>query len=104
MHDDQTTHEGAMLLAALARNHPEAMRGVSFTLAWDEPQRARLRPTRFDAAMWWLIEHELLERDEEAERLLDNVKGLQEYEYGLAFKITERGRALLRKAGAPGAG
>jgi hypothetical protein len=103
MQEDQTTHDAARLLAALTRNHPEAMRGTPFTLAWDEPQRAGLNKARFDAAMWWLIEHELLERDEETEKLLSNVKGLAEYDYGLAFKITERGRELLRDAGAPGA-
>ena len=99
MQDDQTVQDAALVLAVLVRNHPEAMRGVAFTLAWDEAQQAGLDQDRFDAAMWWLIEYGFVERDEEAENLLGNVAGLTEYDYGLAFRITERGRKPLREAG-----
>jgi hypothetical protein len=99
MQDDPTAKDAALVLAVLARNHPEAMRGIAFTLAWDEAQLAGLNQDRFDAAMWWLIQYGFVERDEEAENLLGNVAGLPEYDYGLAFKITERGRKPLRDAG-----
>ena len=99
MQDDQAALDAATLLASLARNHPEAMQGTAFVLSEDEPRRTGLEQDRFDAAMWWLIEYGFVERDEEAEDLVGNVAGLTEYEYGLAFKITERGRKPLREAG-----
>jgi hypothetical protein len=43
-----------------------------------------------------------VERDEDAEHLLtnvDNVEGLADYDYGRAFRITERGRKILKDAG-----
>jgi hypothetical protein len=98
MQDDPTAQAAAVVLAVLARNHPEAMRGVAFTLVWDEAQQAGLNQDRFDAAMRWLIEYGFVERDERTENLLGNVAGLTEYDYGLAFKITERGRKPLREA------
>ncbi len=88
MQDDQAAQDAATLLASLARNHPEAMRGTAFALSEDEPRQARLNQDRFDNAMRWLIKYGFVEREEEAERLL-----------GLAFKITERGRKPLREAG-----
>ena len=99
MQDDPTAQDAAVVLAVLARNHPKAMRGVALTLAWDEAQQAGLDQDRFDAAMWWLIQYGFVERDEEAENLIGNVTGLTEYDYGLAFRITERGRKPLREAG-----
>ncbi len=99
MQDDPTAQAAAVVLAVLAGNHPEAMRGVAFTLAWDEAPQAGLNQDRFDAAMWWLIEYGFVERDEEAENLLGKVEDPTEYGYGLAFKITERGRKPLREAG-----
>jgi hypothetical protein len=98
MQDDPTAQDAATLLASLARNHSEAMRGTAFVLSEDEPHQARLNQDRFDNAMWWLIEYGFIERDEEAENLLDNVVGLTEYDYGLAFKITDRGLKPLREA------
>jgi hypothetical protein len=99
MQDDQAARDAATLLASLARNHPEAMRGAAFALSEDEPRQARLNQDRFDNAMRWLIKYGFVEREEEAEKLLGNVVGLTEYDYGLAFKITERGRKPLREAG-----
>jgi hypothetical protein len=101
MQDDQAAKDAATLLASLAGNHPEAMRGTAFVLSEDEPHRAGLNQDRFDNAMGWLIEYGFVERDEEAEKaekLLGNVVGLTEYYYGLAFKITGRGRKPLREA------
>jgi hypothetical protein len=99
MQDDQAAQDAAILLASLATNHPEAMRGTAFTLSEDEPRRVELNKERFDNAMWWLIEYGFVERDEETENLLGKVEGLTEYDYGLAFKIPERGRTPLREAG-----
>jgi hypothetical protein len=99
MQDDQAARDAAMLLASLATNHPEAMRGTPFTLSEDEPRRVGLNKDRFDKAMWWLIKYGFVERDEETENLLGNVAGLTEYDYGLAFRIPERGRKPLREAG-----
>jgi hypothetical protein len=99
MQDDQAALDAAMLLASLATNHPEAMRGTAFTLSEDETRRVGLNRDRFDNAMWWLIQYGFVERDEEAENLLGNVEEPTEYDYGLAFKITERGRTPLREAG-----
>ena len=88
MQDDQAARDAATLLASLARNHPEAMRGTPFALSEDEPRRARLNQDRFDNAMRWLIKYGFVERDEVAEKLL-----------GLEFRITERGRKPLRETG-----
>jgi hypothetical protein len=99
MQDDEAAQDAAILLASLATNHPEAMRGAAFTLSEDELRRVGLNKDRFDNAMRWLIKYGFVERDEEAEKLLGNEVGLAEYDYGLAFKITERGRKPLREAG-----
>jgi hypothetical protein len=88
MQDDQAARDAATLLASLARNHLEAMRGTAFGLSEDEPRWARLNQDRFDNAMRWLIKYGFVEREEEAERPL-----------GLEFRITERGRKPLREAG-----
>ncbi len=95
-------------MAAIVANQPTALEGVPFSPGAADAQRAGLEyhpnRARFDAAMRWLIDNELLERDEEAEALLIHVKGLPDYGYGRAFGITERGRALLQQhAGGAGA-
>ena len=99
MQDDEAAQDAALLLASLATNHPEVMRGMAFTLSEDEMRRVGLNKDRFDNAMWWLIQYGFVVRDEEAEKLLGNVERSTEYDYGLAFKITERGRKPLREAG-----
>jgi len=99
MQDDQAAQDAAMLLASLATNHPEAMRGTPFTLSEDEQHRVGLNKDRFDKAMWWLIKYGFVERDEETEKLLGKVEGTTENAYGLAFKIPERGRKPIREAG-----
>ena len=98
MQDDEAAQDAAVLLASLATNHPEAMRGTAITLSEDEPRRVGLNKDRFDNAMWWLIQYGFVER-EEAENLLGKVEDPTEYDYGQAFKITERGRKPLRDAG-----
>jgi hypothetical protein len=100
MQDDQAAQDAAMLLASLATNHPDALRGAAFTLSEDEPRRVGLNKDRFDSAMWWLIQYGFVERDERTEnRLVGKVVGLTEYDYGLAFRIPERGRKPLRETG-----
>jgi hypothetical protein len=93
MQDDRAAQDAAILLASLATNHPEAMRGTAFTLSEDEPHRVGLKKYRFDNAMLWLVQYGFVERNEEAEILRGKVAELTEY------KITERGRKPLREAG-----
>jgi hypothetical protein len=108
MQSDPTAQDAAALMAAIVANQPTALEGAPFTPGAADAQRADLEyhknRARFDAAMWWLIDNEMLERDEGAEALLIHVKGLPDYDYGRAFRITEHGRALLQqRAGEAGA-
>jgi len=106
MQTDQTTQEDAKrLLAAMSTNHSEA-RMVSpygldrpFSPSWADAEQAGLDRVRRDAAMWWLIENNLLEREEEDENLRDKGKGLPDYDYvyGSVFRITDSGRELLEE-------
>ena len=103
MQSDRTARDAAALLAAIVANQPTALEGAPFTPGVADAQRAGLdldyqpNRARFDAAMRWLIDNELLERDEETEGLLIHVKGLPDYDYGRAFRITARGRALVQQ-------
>ena len=47
--------------------------------------------------MRWLVDNDMLERDEEAERLLGKGEGLPDYDFGSAFRITDSGRELLEE-------
>jgi hypothetical protein len=103
MQNDQTTQDAKRLLAAISINHSEA-RMVSpygldrpFSPSWADAEQAGLNRVRRDAAMRWLIENNLLEREEEAESLQDEGKGLPDYDYlyGSVFRITDSGRELL---------
>ena len=103
MHNDQTTQDAKRLLVAMSINHPEA-RMVSpygldrrFSPSWADAEQAGLDRARRDAAMWWLIENNLLKREEEAENLRDKGKGASDYDYvyGSVFRITDHGRELL---------
>ena len=105
MQNDQTTQDAKRLLAAMSSNHSEA-RMVSpygldrpFSPSWADAEQAGLDRVRRDAAMWWLIENNLLEREEEAEKLRDEGKELPDYDYvyGSVFKITDDGRELLEE-------
>ena len=49
--------------------------------------------------MRWLVDNDMLERDEEAERLLGKGEGLPDYDFGSAFRITDYGRELLAEIG-----
>ena len=106
MQNDQTTQEDAKrLLVAMSTNHSEA-RMVSpyglhrpFSPSWADAEQAGLDRVRRDAAMWWLIENNLLEREGEAENLRDKGKGVPDYDYvyGSVFRITDTGRELLEE-------
>jgi hypothetical protein len=103
MQNNQTLQDAKRLLAAISINHPEA-RMVSpygldrpFSPSWADAEQAGLDRVRRDAAMSWLIENNLLEREEEAENLQDEGKGLPDYVYGAVFRITDTGRELLEE-------
>jgi hypothetical protein len=105
MQNDQTAEDAKRLLAAMSTYHSEARMASPygldrpFTPSWADAERAGLNRVRRDAAMWWLIENNLLERDEEAENLRDKGKGLPDYDYvyGSMFRITDAGRELLEE-------
>jgi hypothetical protein len=105
MQNDQTTQDAKRLLAAMSINHSEA-RMVSpygldrrFSPSWADAEQAGLDRMRRDAALWWLIENDLLEREEEAENLREKGKGVPDYDYlyGSVFTITDSGRELLEE-------
>jgi hypothetical protein len=105
MQNDQTTQDAKRLLVAMSINHSEA-RMVSpygldrrFSPSWADAEQAGLDRVRRDGAMWWLIENNLLEREEEAENLRDTGKGHPDYDYvyGSVFTITDSGRELLEE-------
>ena len=105
MQKDQTTQDAKRLLVAMSTNHPEA-RTVSpygldrpFSPSWADAEQAGLDRVRRDGAMWWLIENNLLEREEEAENLRDKGKEVPDYDYvyGSVFRISDPGRELLEE-------
>jgi hypothetical protein len=103
MQNDQTTQDAKRLLAAMSTNHAEARMASPYGLdrpfspSWADAEQAGLDRVRRDAAMEWLIENNLLEREEEAENLRDKGKGLPDYVYGSVFRITDSGRELLEE-------
>jgi hypothetical protein len=105
MQNDQTAQDAKRLLAAMSTNHPEARmtrpHGLDrpFSPSWADADQAGLDRVRRDAAMWWLIDNHLLEREGEAENLQDEGKGLPDYDYvyGAVFRITDHGRELLEE-------
>jgi hypothetical protein len=106
MSRDPTADDAAALLLAIIANRPNTPKTEAFTPVATDAERAGLEyhpnRARFDGAMWRLIDDGLVERDEDAEHLLtnvDNVEGLADYDYGRAFRITERGRKTLKDAG-----
>ena len=105
MHDaEQAAQEDARrLLVAFSTNHPEA-RMVSphgldrpFTPNWADAEQAGLDRARRDEAMGWLVDENMLEREEEAEDPLGTGEGFHS-EYGSVFRITDAGRELLEEA------
>jgi hypothetical protein len=104
MQNDQTTQDARRLLAAISTNHPEARMASPFGMdrpfspSWADAEQAGLDRVRRDAAMRWLIDNNMLEREEEAENLRDKGKELPDYDYvyGAVFRITDPGRELLQ--------
>jgi hypothetical protein len=103
MQNDQTAQDAKRLLAAMSTYHSEARMSSPygldrpFTPSWADAERAGLNRVRRDAALWWLIDNNLLEREEEAENLRDKRKGVPDYVYGSEFRITDAGRELLEE-------
>ena len=104
MQDDQTAKDATRLLEAFSANHLEA-RMVSpygldrpFSPSWADAEQAGLDRVRRDAAMSWLIDNNLLER-EETENLRGQGEGLPDYDYvyGSVFTISDPGRELLEE-------
>jgi hypothetical protein len=104
MQNDQTAQDAKRLLVALSRNHPEA-RAASpsagmdrpFSPSWADAEQAGLDRVRRNNAMRWLIDNNLLVRDEQAENQRSKGKDLPDYDYvyGGVFRITDDGRELL---------
>ena len=106
MQNDQTTQDAKRLLMALSTNHPEARvaspsAGMNrlFSPSWADAEQAGLDRVRRDAAMRWLIDNNMLEREEQAENQRSKGKELPDYDYvyGSVFRITDPGRELLKE-------
>src|ERR671913_534637 len=105
MQNSQTIQDAKRLLAAMSTNHSEARMASPYGLdrpfspSWADAEQAGLERIRRDAAMWWVIDNNLLKREEKAESLQDEGKGLTDYDYlyGSVFRITEHGRELLEE-------
>ena len=103
MQNDQSAQDAAKLLVAFSTNHDEAkmvsdsMMERPFAPNWADAEQAGLDRIRRDNAMRWLVENNLLEREEEAEKLLETGEGLPDYDFGSAFRITDTGRELLKE-------
>jgi hypothetical protein len=78
---------------------PSAGMDRPFSPSWADAEQAGLDRVRRDGAMRWLMENNLLEREEEAEKLPDKGKGVPDYDYvyGAVFRITDDGRELLEE-------
>jgi len=106
MHNDQTVQDARRLLVAFSTNHAEARMATPygmdrpFSPSWADAEQAGLDRVRRDAAMWWLVDNNLLEREGEAENQRSSKgKDLPDYDYvyGSVFRITDRGRELLEE-------
>jgi hypothetical protein len=106
MQNDQSAQDARTLLVALSSNHPEARRASPFvgmdrpfSPSWADAEQAGLDRVRRDAAISWLIENNMLEREEEAEN--QRAKGKEvpddDYVYGAVFRITDSGWELLKE-------
>jgi hypothetical protein len=103
MHNDRSAQDARRLLVAFSTNHSEA-RMVSpygldrpFSPSWADAEQAGLNRVRRDAAMRWLIDNDMLEREDEAENPRGKGKGPPDYVYGSVFRITYPGRELLEE-------
>ena len=105
MQNDQTAQDAKRLLVAMSSNHPEARRASPYGLdrpfspSWADAEQAGLDRVRRDAAISWLIENNMLKREEKPENLRDEGKEVPDYDYvyGSVFRITDDGRKLLEE-------
>jgi hypothetical protein len=106
MQNDQSAQDARKLLVALSTNHPEARRASPFvgmdgpfSPSWADAEQAGLDRVRRDAATRWLIDNNMLEREEEAENQRGQGKELPDYDYvyGSVFRTTDSGRELLKE-------
>ncbi len=103
MQNDQAVQDATRLLVAFSTNHDEAKMvsdsGMdrAFAPNWSDAEQAGLDRVRRDNAMRWLVDNNMLEREEEAEKLPGAGEGLPDYDFGSAFRITDSGRELLRE-------
>jgi hypothetical protein len=106
MQNDQSAQDARTLLVALSTNHPEARRASPFvgmdrpfSPSWADAEQAGLARDRRDAAMSWLVDNNMLEREEEAENQRSKGKEPPDYDYvyGSLFRITDDGRELLKE-------
>ena len=105
MQNDQTAQDAKRLLVAMSSNHPEARRASPYGLDrpfspnWADAEQAGLARDRRDAAISWLIENNMLKREEKPENLRDEGKKVPDYDYvyGSVFRITDPGRKLLEE-------
>ena len=105
LENDQTTQDARRLLVAMSTNHSEARAASPYGLdrpfspSWADAEQAGLDRVRRDAALSWLIENNLLEREEEAENQRSKGKDLPDYDYvyGSVFRITDDGREVLEE-------
>ena len=103
MQNDQTAQDARTLLVALSSNHPEARRDSPFvgmdrpfSPSWADAEQAGLDRVRRETAIKWLVDNNMLER-EEVENRRDKGKELPDYDYGAVFRITDSGRELLKE-------
>jgi hypothetical protein len=104
MQNDQTAQDAKRLLVAFSTNHSEA-RMVSpygldrpFSPSWADAEQAGLDRVRRDAAMSWLIDNNLVEREEAKNLREEGTEGPDyDYVYGSVFRITDSGRVLLEE-------
>jgi hypothetical protein len=110
MQDEQTAQDAARLLVAFRTNHAEAKlvssearqaspfgMDRSFVPNWADAEQSGLDRVRRDNAMRWLVDNDMLERDEEAEKVLGSGQGLPDYDFGSAFRISDSGRKVLEE-------
>ena len=105
MHDaEQAAQDATRLLVAFSTNHDEARtaspHGLDrpFTPSWADAEQAGLDRVRRDKAMRWLVDQNMLEPDEAAEKQLGTGQGIPDYDFGSVFRITDTGRELLQEA------
>jgi hypothetical protein len=104
MQNDQAAPDARSLLVAFSTNHPEARmvhpHGLDrpFVPNWTDADQAGLDRVRRDKAMRWLVDNDMLVRDEEAENLLATGEGFPVYDFGWVFRITDSGRELLEES------